>query len=261
MVVPGANLEPSRDLVGSLSKGLAVLEILARAPTGLRLTEVAEAAGLTRAGARRLLLTFVAEGWVRQQGRLFLLSPKLLTVARTWLDGTPLWSYVEPILKDVSQSLGESCSAAVLQGEEVVYVARVAGSAILTVSLEVGARLPAHCTSMGRVLLSELDGSELTRFLGQMTISARTPKTITDPVTLAGRIADARRDGYAIVDEELELGLRSIAVPVRSRFGTIVASINVSTQSARHSCDDMRERFLPRLLNAAGRIEEYLAFR
>lgn len=251
---------PSRDLVGSLSKGLGLLEILASAPNGLRLTEVADAAELTRAGARRLLLTFVADGWVRQEGRHFLLSPKLLVLTRRWLGQASLWTYAEPILKEVSQAVGESCSAAILQGDEVVYVARVAGSAILTVALGVGTRLPAYCTAMGRVLLSELDPSELTRFLGQLSIRAVTPKTITDPLLLAARIAEVHRDGYAILDEELELGLRSIAVPVRSRAQTIVASINVSTQSARHSCIDMHDLFLPHLLNAAGRIEEYLAF-
>jgi len=246
------------EVVGSLSKGLRVLEIVARAPDGLRLTEVADAAGLTRAGARRLLLTFVAEGWMHQEGRLFMMSPKLLTVARSWLGSTPLWRHAVPILRTVSRSVGESCSAAVLQGEDVVYVARVAGSAILAESLDVGAHLPAYCTSMGRVLLSELDESELARFLGQMTLRARTPKTITDPAILAARIADVRRDGHAIVDEELELGLRSIAVPVRSRAGRVVASINVSTRTARCTLSEMSSLFLPHLLNAAREIEDYL---
>lgn len=251
---------PPRDFVGSLSKGLAVLEILSNAPNGLRLTEVAASANLTRAGARRLLLTFVADGWVRQEERFFLLSPKILTLARRWLGQTSVWSYAEPVLQEVSQVVGASSSAAVLQGNEIVYVARVSGSAILTVALGVGARLPAHSTAMGRVLLSELDPAKLACFLGQVPIRAFTPKTITDTLELASRIADVKRDGYAIVDEELELGLRSIAVPVRSRSQKIIASVNVSTQSARHSCADMRDLFLPHLLRAAQRIEEYLVF-
>ncbi|WP_246249000.1 IclR family transcriptional regulator domain-containing protein [Chelativorans alearense] len=248
-----------RDLVGSLAKGLSVIEILAAAPSGLRLTEVAEAAGLTRAGARRLLLTLVAEGYARQEGRHFLLSAKLLSLTRAWLGGSSLWAYAEPIMREVSQALGESCSAAVLEGEDVVYVARVAGRRIVSVSLAVGARLPAYCTSMGRVLLSDLDPAELARFLEKATIRANTLKTVTDRQALAARVAEARREGYAIVDEELELGLRSIAVPVRARTGAIVAALNVSTQSARFSCDEMRRTILPPLIEAAAKIEDFLA--
>src|SRR5690606_33467096 len=226
----------ARDLVGSLAKGLRVLEVVAEAPSGLRLSHVAEACGLTRAGARRLLLTLAAEGYVRQEGRRFLLSAKLLSLTRRWLGGSSLWTCAEPIMREVSQALGESCSAAVLEGEDIVYVARVAGRRIVSVSLSVGTRLPAHCTSMGRVLPSDLEDDELARFLERATIHANTPKTITDRQEIAARVAKVRRAGYAIVDEELELGLRSIAVPVRSRTGRIVAAINVSTQSARYSC-------------------------
>ncbi|MCT7377740.1 IclR family transcriptional regulator domain-containing protein [Chelativorans salis] len=254
------NAEPfSRDLVGSLAKGLTVIEILAGAPSGLRLTEVAEEAGLTRAGARRLLLTLVAEGYARQEGRNFLLSAKLLSLTRTWLGGSSLWAYAEPIMGEVSQALGESCSAAVLEDEDVVYVARVAGRRIVSVSLAVGARLPAYCTSMGRVLLSDLDTAELARFLEKAAIRANTPKTVTDREALAARVAEVRREGYAIVDEELELGLRSIAVPVRGRTGSVVAALNVSTQSARFSCDEMRLTILPPLIEAAAKIEDFLA--
>mgnify|MGYP001037428861 CR=1 FL=1 len=251
--------QEGRDLVGSLAKGLRVIEALAAAPRGLRLTEVAEASGLTRAGARRLLLTLVAEGYARQEGRQFLLTARLLSLARSWLGGSTLWTFAEPIMHEVSQRLGESCSAAVLEGDDIVYVARVAGRRIMSVSLTVGARLPAYCTSMGRVLLSDLDDAELARFLEKAAIRANTPKTVTDRHALARLVAEVRRAGYAIVDEELELGLRSIAVPVRGRTGRIVAAINVSTQSARFSCAEMREVILPLLRAAAGKIEDFLA--
>ena len=254
------NEPQQRDLVGSLAKGLGVLEILAGAPAGLRLTEVAEAAGLTRAGARRLLLTLVSEGYARQEGRQFLLSAKLLSLGRTWLGGGSIWSLAEPILRETSQAVGESCSAAVLEGEDVVYVARVAGRRIVSVSLSVGTRLPAYCTSMGRVLLSGLNDAELARFLRKASIRANTPKTMTDRQALAACVADIRRAGYAIVDEELEMGLRSIAAPVRSRTGAVVAAVNISTQSARFSCGEMREILLPPLLEAAAKIENLLAF-
>lgn len=247
----------NRDLVGSLAKGLAVMEILAAHRLGLTLTEVADRAGLTRAGARRLLLTLAASGYATQDGRRFLLSPRLISLARNWVSGASLWSFAEPVMREVSQTLGESCSAAVLSGHDVVYVARVAGARIVSVGLHVGTRLPAYCTSMGRVLLSELSDAEMSALLDNAGIEAKTERTITDRAALIAAIRQARADGFAIVDEELELGLRSIAVPIRDLSGRIVAAINVSTQSARTSVAEMEENFLSLLKNAAGRIEDY----
>lgn len=247
-----------RDLVGSLAKGLGVMEILAGAAGGLTLTEVAERAGLTRAGARRLLLTLVASGFARQEERRFLLSAKLLSLTRSWMGAASPWSYAEPVMRALSETLGESCSAAVLEGEDVVYVARVAGRRIVSVALHVGARLPAHCTSMGRVLLSDLDAAELAGFLAQASIGAKTAKTVTDRAILAAKVAEAGERGYAIVDEELELGLRSIAVPLRNRHRRIVAALNVSTQSARFTCTQMERVILPPLREAAREIEDLL---
>lgn len=248
---------PERDLVGSFARGLQVMEILAAHPSGLTLTEMAEKAGLTRAGARRFLLTLVASGYAVQDGRRFTLSPRLISVARSWLAGSSLWNFAEPFMRTVSQTLNESCSAAILADEDVVYVARVAGRRIVSVALHVGTRLPAYCTSMGRVLLSGLPPAELDRFLARATVRANTPKTVTDRTRLAGLIAKAGRDGYAAVDEELELGLRSIAVPIRDRTGRIVAAINVSTQSARFSVREMESEFLPHLRQAARAIEDF----
>ena len=249
--------DQNRDIVGSLAKGLAVMEILAAHRAGLTLSEVAEKAGLTRAGARRLLLTLAASGYATQDGRRFLLSPRLISLARNWVSGASLWSFAEPVMREVSETLGESCSAAVLSGHDVVYVARVAGARIVSVGLHVGTRLPAYCTSMGRVLLSELPDDERAALLASAAIEAKTDRTVTDPAVLAAIIAKVRADGYSIVDEELELGLRSIAVPIRDLSGRIVAAINVSTQSARTSVAEMEENFLPLLRNAAARIEDY----
>ncbi len=246
----------SRDHVGSLQKGLQVIELLARHPAGITLTDTATATGMTRAGARRFLLTLVATGYASQNGRLFALSPHLLSVARTWLQGAPLWSHADPILQGVAAALNESCSAAVLSGEDVVYVARVAGRRILSVALNVGTRLPAWCTSMGRVLLSDLTAEELGKFLAAATIERRTPKSITSRKQLAIEIRKAGEQGFAIVDEELELGLSSIAVPIR-RAGKIIAAINVSTQSARFSKDEMERQILPKLRKAAHAIEGF----
>ncbi|RWM28953.1 IclR family transcriptional regulator C-terminal domain-containing protein [Mesorhizobium sp.] len=247
----------SRDHVGSLERGLAVMEILARHPLGMTLTEMAEEAGLTRAGARRFLLTLVATGYATQSGRLFSLSPRLLTVARTWLGGASLWTFAMPIMREVAGRFDEACNAAVLSGEDVVYVARIPGRRILSVALDIGTSLPAYCTSMGRVLLSGLAVEELKAFLGEATIERRTPKTITSRAALGKAIDKARADGFAVVDEELELGLRSIAVPVKDRAGRTVAAINVSTQSARFSVEAMEREILPVLRNAKQRVEEF----
>jgi IclR family transcriptional regulator, pca regulon regulatory protein len=260
--LPEANMsdqhEP-RDLVGSLHKGLDVLSTLAAHPTGMTLTEMAAAAGLTRAGARRLLLTLVASGYAAQEGRRFVLTPRLLGLARQWLDGTSLWTYAEPHMRVVAAELKESCSAAVLSDADVVYVARVAGERIMSVALHVGTRLPAYCTSMGRVLLGGLAEAELKRFLDRAAIQKRTEKTVVDRRELGRMIGKAAAQGFAIVDEELEIGLRSIAVPIRDRSGRMVAAINVSTQSGRFTVAAMRREILPLLLRAAGGIEAFFA--
>lgn len=248
-----------RDIVGSLGKGLAVMEILAAHPAGLTLTEMATKAKMTRAGARRFLLTLVESGYAIQQDRRFVLSPRLLTVARTWLQGASLWTYAEPFLRHVAEQFNESSSAAVLSGEDIVYVARIPGRHILSVALHVGTRLPAWCTSMGRVLLSDLPPADLKVFLGAAHITAHTPKSITDPAKLEREIARVAEEGFAIIDEELEIGLRSIAVPIRDRTGKIVAAINISTQSSRFSPDEMKTLILPPLRNAARSIENYFA--
>ena len=247
----------SRDQVGSLTKGLVVLEILAAHPAGLTLSETAEKAGLTRAGARRFLHTLVASDYATQSGRRFQLSSRLLATARLWLQGTPLWTFAEPVMRELSAAFNESCSAAILAGEDVVYVARAPSRAILSVTLNVGTRLPAYCTSMGKVLLSGLDEHQLAAFLESANLKRNTSKTITDQGALREAIEKARRGGFAIADEELEPGLRSVAVPIHDGTGRIVAALNVSTQTARFSVAEMKREILPRLKEAAARIEHY----
>lgn len=259
MATENLSTEHDRDHVGSLAKGLDVLELLATEPVGLTLSETAERLGMTRAGARRFLLTLVTTGYVTQDGRRFALSPRLISVARAWLDRSSLWTQALGPMRKVAGALNESCSAAVLADEDVVYVARVPGETIIMAALHVGTRLPAYCTSMGRVLLSGLPPAKLDDFLARATISRRTERTIVDRALLAGRIAAAGRVGYALVDEELEIGLRSIAVPVRDRQGRIVAAINVSTQAARFTPPQMVERMLPRLREASSQIEAFLS--
>ena len=247
----------SRDHVGSLERGLAVMEILARHPAGMTLTEMAEEAGLTRAGARRFLLTLTATGYATQSGRLFSLSPRLLTVARTWLGGASLWTFAAPIMREVAGQFDEACNAAVLSGEDVVYVARIPGRRILSVSLDVGTRLPAYCTSMGRVLLSGLGRTRWKPSLPRQGSSEGRRRRIVNRARWPRPFDEARADDFAIVDEELELGLRSIAVPICDRTGKTVAAINVSTQSARFSVEAMEREILPALRRAKQRVEEF----
>jgi len=246
-----------RDHVASLEKGLAVLDILAARPWGLTLSEVADAVGLTRAGARRLLLTLTTTGHARQDGRKFTLSPKLLALARTWLNGVSLWDFALPYMRDVALALDEACSAAVLADTDVVYVARVPGVRIMSVTLNVGTRLPAYCTSMGRVLMADLAPPERAALLARADLRRLTPKTVTDAARLDALAVKAAHDGYALVDEELELGLRSISVPIRGAGGRVVAAINVPAQTARFSPDELREVALPHLRRAAAAIEAY----
>lgn len=249
--------KPFRDHVGSLQKGMAVIEALAAHPSGISMTEVAEATDMTRAGARRMLLTLEAEGYVELDGRRFRLTPKLLTLVRTWLQGSTLWSYAEAPMQALAAQLQEACSAAVLSGHDIVYVARVPGRRIMSVALHVGARLPAWCTSLGRVLLADLPPEALGAFLDAVPADPLTPHTITDRAALAAEIARCGEQGFSLVDEELELGLRSLAVPVRDRSGRVVAALNVSTQSSRFTAAEMQDRLLPALREAARRIEDY----
>lgn len=256
--ITSAARRTSPDRVGSLEKGLGVLELLAAEPAGLTLTEVAERKGLTRAGARRLLLSLVATGHVGQEGRRFLLTPRLLSIARTWLDGVSLWDFALPFMREVAAALGESCSAAILADTEVVYVARVPGARrVMSVALSVGTRLPAYCTSMGRILLSALPPAELEKLIARADIRAATPKTLTDREAIARAVRRAGEQGFALVDEELEIGLRSIAVPVRDRAGRIVAAINVPAQSQRYSVQELEKQALPHLRRAAAAIENF----
>ncbi len=247
------------EAVGSLQRGLAVMETLAAHPGGLTLTETAGALGLTRAGARRLLLTLAASGYALQDGRRFRLTPRLLTVARSWLQDAGPWAHAEPIMRELAGRLQEACSAAALSGGDVVYLARVPGRRIVSVALAVGSRLPAWCTSMGRVLLADLSPEALAAHLAAADIRPLTPKSLTDRAALAAEIRRCGAQGYALVDEELELGLRSIAAPIRDRAGRTTAALNVSTQASRFTPAEMEAEILPSLRAAARRIEAYFA--
>jgi IclR family pca regulon transcriptional regulator len=250
--------EHDRDHVTSLARGIAVLEALAGHPRGLTLSETAARTGLSRAGARRFLLTLQALGYVRSQDRRFAATARIVSLANRVSRGLPFHAVAEPAMRGLSAEFGESCSAAVLDGTEIVYVARVPGRRIMTVALEVGSRLPAWCTSMGRVLLAALPDDELDRRLAAIRTIRFTPSTITDRDELRRAILKVRAQGFAVSDEELEQGLRSIAVPVRDGEGHTVAAMNVATVPDRFAVAEMTARILPALRLAAGEIEAQL---
>lgn len=246
-----------REFVGSLERGLKVLQALGDAPEGLTLTDVAGRIGLTRATARRFLLTLLELGFVRQERRLFILTPKVLSLGVSYLSNRPIWQNAEPAMQELSRQVNESCSAAVLDGKDVVYVARVAGKRIMSVNITIGTRLPAVVTSMGRVLLSNMSATALHGFLENTQVPRYTENTITDRDALFREIDIARTNGYAIVDQELELGLCSIAVPLRDRAGRAFAGLNISTQAARFSKEALIRDVLPLMRDTARRIEEF----
>lgn len=252
---------PGDDYVQSLARGLAVLRSFGADAPAQTLTEVAQRTGLTRAGARRLLLTLQQLGYVTSDGRLFRLTPRVLELGFAYLSAQPVWQRAQPVMEALVRELGESCSAAVLDGADIVYVLRVPARKIMTVDLGVGSRLPAFCTSMGRVLLAGLPPEQLSARLAGLTLTAHTPRTVTDPAQLAAHIAQVREQGYSVVDEELEPGLVSMAAPLRDRSGRVVAALNLSGQSSRTPRALMERDFLPRLLDAAAQINALMAMR
>lgn len=241
--------------VQSLERGLAVIRAFdARSPE-LTLSDVARATGLTRAAARRFLLTLVDLGYVRTDGKLFSLTARVLELGYAFLSSMTLPEVAQPHLERLSAEAGESSSVSVLEGTDIVYVARVAVSRIMTVSINVGTRFPAHATSMGHVLLAGLASGELETYLGRAELDRLTSRTLTTPAALKAELAKVREQGWALVDQELEEGLRSVAVPIRDRDGGVVAAVNLSTHASRTSRGQVREEMVPPLLAAAKRIE------
>lgn len=239
------------DHVQSLTRGLAVIRAFDGERGTLSLSEVAERCGLTRAAARRFLLTLVDAGYVHQEGRGFSLRARVLELGFAYLSGLDFVDVARPQLEALSHDLDESASISVLDDREIVYVARVPTRRIMSVTIAVGTRFPAHATSMGRVLLAALPDDELEEHLAQAETQRLTSRTLVDVRRLRAAIEDARRDGYVIVDQELEDGLRSVAVPIRDGSGAVVAAMNVATHAARTPLEQLRTTTLARLREAA----------
>jgi len=243
------------DFVQSLDRGLAVIRAFGPDRERLSLSEVARATGLTRAATRRFLLTLVKLGYVRNDGREFSLRPRVLELGYAYLSGLGMPEVAAPHLEELVAKVRESSSISVLDGHHIVYVARVPTKRIMTVAISVGTRFPAYAASMGRVLLAGLPPEELDQYLAEADLAPITARTVVDPDRLREIVRDVGRQGYAIVDQELEEGLRAIAAPIHGSGGTVTAAINLSAHASRVSMAAMRSDLLPALLETARRIE------
>jgi IclR family pca regulon transcriptional regulator len=242
----------------SLARGLAVVRAFSDARKPQTIAQISQKTGIPRAAVRRCLYTLQQLGYVDAELNNFSLRPKVLTLGYSYLSSTPLTVSSQPCLNNITRELGESSSLAVLDEGEVLYVARSAASRVMSVALNTGSRLPAYCTSLGRVMLAHLPPVELDAYFGRVKLRAMTEHTVVNQKRLREILAGVRRDGYALIDEELELGLRSIAVPVRGASGQIVAALNVGAQAARVSVDRMRQDFLPVLQRGAQELSVLL---
>jgi IclR family transcriptional regulator, pca regulon regulatory protein len=252
---PGKLVPRNSDFVQSLDRGLAVIRAFGPERERLSLSEVARATGLTRAAARRFLLTLVKLGYVRSDGREFSLRPRVLELGYAYLSGLALPEVAAPHMEELVARLHESSSISVLDGDHIVYVVRVPTKRIMTVAISVGTRFPAYATSMGRVLLAEASEDEFERYLAEVTFEPFTRRTVTDAARLRVILGDVARQGYAIVDQELEDGLRAVAAPIRGAPDVGTAAINVSAHASRVSVAALRTEILPVLLHTARQIE------
>jgi IclR family transcriptional regulator, pca regulon regulatory protein len=247
--------EPT-EFVQSLDRGLAVIRAFDAERPELTLSDVARAAGLNRASARRFLHTLVELGYVRTDGRLFALRPKILELGYAYLSSLSLPEVAMPHLEQLVEKVHESSSVSVLDGDEVVYVARVPTQRIMRIAIAIGTRFPAYATSMGRVLLAGQSDDWLDGYFATAHLKTITEHTIVDVKKLRAELTRIRRDGHALVDQELEEGLRSIAAPIRDVDGKVVAAVNLSTHTSRCTLQAMREAMLGPLLETAEAIQQ-----
>ena len=252
----GAERPPG--FVQSLERGLAVIRAFDADHPELSLSDVARATGLTRAAAGRFLRTLVELGYMRSDGRLFSLRPRILELGYAYLSGLGLPEVAQPHLERLVAAVRDSSSVSVLDGDEIVYVARVPTKRIMTVAINVGTRFPAYATSMGRVLLAAQSDEWIAGYLASARLKPLTPYTITDPGSLHDELMLVRKQGWALADQQLEEGLRSIAAPLRDATGRVVAAVNVSAHVSRGGNEIIRNELLPRLLSTVAVIEEDL---
>ena len=247
------------DFMLSLARGLAIIEAFEDRPDGVTVADISERTGLSRAAVRRALITLKILGYATNAGSIYRLTGRILRIGFSYLSSQPLSILAAPVLEDISNNIHESSSLSILDGDEILYLARSATKRVMGIGLRVGSRLPAYCSSMGRVLLAHLPEEKITEYLERVELKPLTTRTITDPVVLQAELRKIRQQGFALVDEELEQGLRSIAVPVSKRDGQIVAAINSGIHTSRASATDLIDRILPALQRGAEAIQCSLA--
>ena len=255
---PGSAPQPGDSYVQSFARGLEVIRSFSAQAPRQTLTQVAARSGLTRAGARRILLTLLTLGYVESDGKLFHLTPRILDLGFAYLSSMPIWNLAEPVMEELVAQLKESCSAAVLDGSDIVYVLRVPTHKIMRNTLGVGSRLPAYCTSLGRVLLADLPEEERLQRLQASDLRPLTRHTVTGVDALLGKIRQVRKQGWCLVNQELEEGLISLAAPITDRAGRTIAAINISGQANRTNAQLAQDSLLPALLQSARRISQML---
>lgn len=242
----------------SLARGLAVVKAFSDQRRAMTIAQLSHKTGIPRAAVRRCLYTLKQLGYADAEANNFYLKPKILSLGYSYLSSTPLTIAAQPSLNELSRTLNESCSLAVLENDEVLFISRSQTSRVLAVSLSAGSRLPAYCTALGRVLLAGLPETELDTYFARVKLIAYTDRTVVSESQLREILADVRRRGYAIVEEELEIGLRSIAVPVRGASGSTMAALNVGAQAIRITRNLVEQNFLPALLNTASELSVLL---
>ncbi len=248
--------ESRGEFVQSLVKGLTVIKAFNQQRPSMTLSQVAKVTGFTRAATRRFLLTLVNEGYAKQDGKQFSLTAKVLDLGFSYLSTLDIWHNAKPMMSELVELLNESCSAAVLDGNDVVYVARVATTKrIMSITLNIGSRLPAFATSMGRVLLADMSDHLLNNFIDKCQFEQFTSYTITGKIALKAEIAQVKKQGYSLVEQELETGLTSISVPVHNGSGEVIAALNVSTHMSQTARQQILEVILPALLQCANKVE------
>jgi IclR family pca regulon transcriptional regulator len=252
---------PSKEFVRSVERAFSIVRAFGRESPSLTLSQVAQRTGLTRASARRFLMTLESLGYIGSEDRQFFLRPRILDLGFAYLSSVPVFDIVETHMEAVVQQVQESSSASVLDGTDVIYILRVPTKRIMSVQIEVGTRLPAYATSMGRVLLSALAPERLENYLREVKMERLTPLTVTDHRGLRLALAQVREQGWCLLDQELEVGVRSVAVPLHDPAGQVFAAMNISTNATRVPAERLLGEYLPLLRKAAEAIDEEIRAR
>jgi len=261
-VTPAQSLEQytgDPNFMTSLARGLAVIQAFSTQTRQMTISQLSVKTGLSRAAVRRCLYTLSKLGFAgAEDGQRYSLRPKMLTLSHTYTASNNLSSAAQPILERMSSQLRESFSVATLDGDDIVYIARTTVNRMMSVDLHIGSRLPAYCTSMGRVLIAFQPPEDVERYLTRVILTPHTPRTVNTKEKLRMLLRNVRRNGYAVCDQEYEVGLRSLAVPVFSPTGKIVATVNLSGNAPRMPVMDMQTRYLPHLRSAANELSVFL---